>query len=77
MPAEPIGPHMTATPYLDGWIVRTKDGTTILGTVEWHARWKLYELAPRHGTGYTASCCRDMAKFLDRVTAARKAGGSS
>ena len=76
MPAEPIGPHMTATPVGGGWIVNDKRGG-VLGRIAWYARWNQYEFLPSHGSGYSGGCCRDLAKFLDRVTAARKAGGGS
>lgn len=76
MPAESIGPHMTATSTPTGWTVCDKRGGA-LGRVIWHAAWKQYEFLPDFDTGYTAGCCRDLARFLDRVTAARKAGGGS
>ena len=76
MPADPIGPHMTATPDGDDWIVRTKGGDT-LGRVAWCDRWNRYEIHLSPGEEYSAACARDVADFCDRVTAARKAGGGA
>lgn len=76
MPAESIGPHMTVTPVGDGWIVTTKRGD-ILGRVRWYEDWNQYEMLPTTGSGFTAGCCRDLARFLDRVTRERKAGGGA
>lgn len=72
MPAERVGPYMTVTPAGEGWIVTARDGFR-LGTVEWNPRWKCYELVPQQGGAFTASCCRDMATFLDRKTSERRA----
>lgn len=66
-----IGKYMLGRQVGDGWIVFDRHGGT-LGRIAWYARWKQYEFLPNQGTGYSSGCCRDLARFLDEKTKARK-----
>jgi hypothetical protein len=54
-------------------VCRSNHGGAVLGRVEWHARWKEHEFIPEPDTAYTIECLRDMADFLGKMNAARKA----
>ena len=74
-----IGRHMVARrlPDLNAWRVFTRKGV-ILGTIEWHAKWRQFEFVPQFGTAYTHDCLAAMSKFLcEQNAAAKTAGGAS
>ena len=52
---------------------RSNHGGAVLGRVEWMARWKEYEFIPEADTAYTVECLRDLADFVGKMNAARKA----
>ena len=54
-------------------VCRSNHGGAVLGRVEWMARWKEYEFIPEADTAYTVECLRDLADFVGRMNAARKA----
>ena len=73
MLAEPIGPHMTATPDRGGWTVEIPRGLTIGRVMAGLDRYAFFPVQ----CGLDADELRVIADFLDRVTAARKAGGGT
>ena len=54
-------------------VCRSNHGGAVLGRVEWMARWKEYEFIPEADTAYTVECLRDLADFVGKMNAARKA----
>ena len=54
-------------------VCRSNHGGAVLGRVEWHARWKEHEFIPEPDTAYTIECLRDIADFLGKMNAKRKA----
>jgi len=59
---------------IEGFTVcRSNHGGAVLGRVEWMARWKEYEFIPEADTAYTVECLRDLAEFVGKMNAARKA----
>ena len=56
-------------------VCRSNHGGAVLGRVEWMARWREYEFIPEADTAYTVECLRDLADFVGKMNAARKANG--
>ena len=57
-------------------VCRSNHGGAVLGRVEWMARWKEYEFIPETDTAYTVECLRDLADFVGKMNAARKANNN-
>jgi hypothetical protein len=66
-----IGQHMVAAHDGERWRVTTKNGVTLLGHIEWYARWSQFEFLPVLGAAFTSDCLRAMAGRLDQLTADR------
>lgn len=73
MTTTPIGKHMVAQPTRDGWLVCTKRVDSLLGMVEWRAKWRQFEFVPATNTAFTHDCLTAMAEFLTVRTAERLA----
>lgn len=53
-------------------VCRSNHYGSVLGRIEWMARWKEYEFIPYTDTAYTVECLRDLADFVGKMNAARK-----
>jgi len=61
---------------IEGFTVcRSNHGNTVLGRVEYYARWKEHEFLPEPNTGYTVECLRDLADFVGKMNAEKKVEG--
>jgi len=56
-------------------VCRSNHGGAVLGRVEWNSRWREHEFVPEPDTAYTIDCLRDMADFVGKMNATRKASG--
>ena len=54
------------------WTIRTKQGVPI-GRISWSNGWRRYVLQPGYPTEWEQDCLRDVAEFIERRTAERKA----
>lgn len=55
-------------------VVTTYDGGGVeLGVVKWHGAWRKYAFYPEYGTLFEPTCLRDIAAFIDKAMAERKA----
>ncbi len=50
------------------WIVRTQDGATELGYIQWYAQWRCYAFFPFAATLFEKSCLRYIADFCEEQT---------
>jgi hypothetical protein len=57
----------------DFTVCRSNHGGAVLGRVEWFAAWKEYKFLPESATFFTVDCLRDLADFVGKMNAARKA----
>jgi hypothetical protein len=82
--AETVGQYMTAelaprqpeSGKTRRWILRNRGSAGILGVLAWYSQWRCYVLEPVCDVrlAFSAACLRDIADFLERQTAAQKAG---
>ena len=55
------------------WWVVAKDGDVLLGEIRWYAPWRRYTFrAGAYGSGFDATCLRDIAAFIEKRMAERK-----
>ncbi len=78
-PDRTIGRHMLATSAGGSWQITTRRTGALLGTVEWHEKWRQFEFVPQFGTAYTWDCLVALGAFLQDLngTSRAKAGGSA
>ena len=55
------------------WIIRTKEGNAVLGTIKWFANWRYYGFYPESETVFEQQCLRDIANFCEEQTKLQKA----
>ena len=58
-------------------VCRPNHGGYALGRVEWNTRWHEHEFVPEPDTAYTVECLRDLADFVGKMNAARKANAEA
>ena len=55
-------------------VVTTYDGGgTVLGTIKWYGPWRKYSFFPTPTTLFEPTCLREIADFIDKAMAERKA----
>ena len=54
------------------WEIYNKDNGSYLGRVSWYPGWRKYCFGAAMTTVFEEDCLRDIAKFLEDATAARK-----
>jgi hypothetical protein len=57
-------------------VCRSNHGGAVIGRVEWWDRWKEYEFIPEADTAYTVECLLDLANFVGKMNAERKANNA-
>lgn len=55
------------------WRVDSADGAATLGWVSWYPPWRRFAFGPIESTVYDAACLRQIAFFVEKATADRKA----
>lgn len=46
------------------WVIRNKSADTIIGRIEWYARWRQYVAIFTEGSVWSQDCLRDVRAFM-------------
>jgi hypothetical protein len=64
--------HVLQQRKTDIYLVWTKDGLYLLGTIRWYAPWRKYCFYPAAGTIFETQCLKDIVSFIDQLMDERK-----
>lgn len=74
--SRPLGPYMTARSHPampDVWAIYARDGS-VLGGIEWYARWRQFEFLPQQGAAFSWDCLKALSEFLVELNETKRKG---